>query len=394
MIATETLQRYIALCDNIIETNDTQNAEKLENEIIAVFGNEIKGIRTGLSNYSPCFWGSTPYGTISHNTDVDYIEDVGLLKNRLQAELEKNLIEFSKPSMENKMKKVFISHASTDKPFVELLVNLLEDIGLSENEIVCSSIPGYGIPLGKDIYDWLSEQFQNCELHIIFVLSENYYNSVACLNEMGAAWVLKQKYDTLLLPEFDFPQIKRAINPQQIGIKLDSDPTELNQRLNELKDGLIEEFELKSLSASKWERHRNEFVNKATALAEEACDEESDIFEDEENSSKNIISKESAVLLIYAANDPTGQIIMLRTLCGLSVNAGRWNFVDSAGGAREETRWKAAVEELENYGLISACSYKREIFSITNNGYKVADEIKTKLNINTDNSPEEYLVSK
>ena len=37
MIATETLQRYIALCDNILETNYTQNAEKLENEIIVVF---------------------------------------------------------------------------------------------------------------------------------------------------------------------------------------------------------------------------------------------------------------------------------------------------------------------------------------------------------------------
>lgn len=208
---------------------------------------------------------------------------------------------------------------------------------------------------------------------------------------MGAAWVLKQKYDTLLLPEFDFPQIKGAINPQQIGIKLDSDPTELNQRLNELKDGLIEEFELKSLSASKWERHRNEFVTKATALAEEARDEESVIFEDEEDSSKNTISKESAILLIYAANDLTGQIIMLRTLCGLSVNAGKWNFVDSAGGAREEARWSAAVEELENYSLISACSYKREIFKVTNNGYKVADELKAKLNINTDNSPDEYL---
>lgn len=77
---------------------------------------------------------------------------------------------------------------------------------------------------------------------------------------MGAAWVLKQKYDTILLPEFDFPQIKGAINPQQIGIKLDSDCTELNQRLNELKDSLIDEFELQSLSTAKWERHRNEFV--------------------------------------------------------------------------------------------------------------------------------------
>ena len=251
MIAIETIQRYIALCDNIISKNDYNGAETLENEIISVFDDEISGIRGGLSNYSPCFLGSTPYGTVPDNIDVDFLKDIVLLKSKLQAELEKNQIDKSISVSDKKLKKVFISHASTDKPFVQLFVNLLEDIGLAENEIVCSSIPGYGIPLGKDIYDWLSEQFQNFDLHVIFILSANYYSSVACLNEMGAAWMLKQKYDTVLLPEFDFPQIKGAINPQQIGIKLDSDCTELNQRLNELKDSLIEEFELQSLSASK-----------------------------------------------------------------------------------------------------------------------------------------------
>lgn len=129
----------------------------------------------------------------------------------MQFELEKISDENSISTSDNKPKKVFISHASNDKPFVQLIVNLLEDIGLSETEIVCSSIPGYGIPLGKDIYDWLSEQFQNCDLHIIFILSDNYYNSVACLNEMGAAWVLKQKYDTVLLHEFDFLKLRELL---------------------------------------------------------------------------------------------------------------------------------------------------------------------------------------
>lgn len=236
---------------------------------------------------------------------------------------------------------------------------MLEDIGLSETEIVCSSIPGYGIPLGKDIYDWLSEQFQNYDLHIIFVLSENYYSSVACLNEMGAAWVLKQKYDTVLLPNFDFPQIKGAINPQQIGIKLDSDSTELNQRLNELKDSLIEEFELKSLSASKWERHRNEFVNNVTSTAEQINNDENS--DSNENKGKTSISRDAGVLLAYAANDSSGRIVMVNSLNGLSVNAGKWNFIDPDGGAREEARWSGAVDELENYGLIEAGSYKRQV---------------------------------
>ena len=388
MIAEETLRRYIALCDEVIHNNDSNYAKKLENEIVSVFNNEIKEIKGGLSNYSPCFLGSTPYGTVSGSGDVDFLKDISLLKSKLQAEFDKIMVSNPKYEYNSiKSKKVFISHASKDKSFVELFLNLLEDIGLSESEIVCSSIPGYGIPLGEDIYDWLSKQFQNCDLHIVFILSDNYYNSAACLNEMGAAWVLKQKYDTVLLPEFDFPQIEGAINPKQIGIKLDSDHAELNQRLNELKDGLIGEFGLNSISASRWERHRNEFVNKVASVATQIQnDENSDNYE-----GKNSISKEAAVLLTYAANDTSGEIIMARAITGLSVSAGTWNFVDANGGAREDARWIGAVDELESYGLIEAVNSKRLVFLVTHVGYQVADEVKNKLGIDFNNSPKQYL---
>ena len=382
MFKIATIQKYIESCDRIINNSKEPNeAKELENEIVSVLGNDIKNIRNGLSRYMQRGF----YGDETKDIDIDYIRDIRILRSKLQ--LEKISDENSISTSDNKPKKVFISHASNDKSFVQLIVNLLEDIGLSETEIVCSSIPGYGIPLGKDIYDWLSEQFQNCDLHIIFILSDNYYNSVACLNEMGAAWVLKQKYDTVLLPEFDFPQIKGAINPQQIGIKLDSDCTELNQRLNELKDSLIDEFKLQSLSAAKWERHRNEFVNKIAFVSEEICDDETS----NDSKSQSSISTDAAVLLAYAANDESGQIIMVSTLGGLSVCAGKWNFVDANGGARENARWSGAVDELENYGLIEAGSYKRQVFLVTHIGYQVADEVKKKLEIDFNNSPDQYL---
>lgn len=60
MVSVITLQRYIKQCDDIIEKNDVEQAEKLENEIVLVFQKEIEGIRSGLSNYSPCMIGSTP----------------------------------------------------------------------------------------------------------------------------------------------------------------------------------------------------------------------------------------------------------------------------------------------------------------------------------------------
>ena len=108
--------------------------------------------------------------------------------------------------------KLFISHASKDREFILALIELFEGIGMREGSIVCSSIPGYGIPSGAQIYDWLREQFLLCDLRVLFVLSQNYYKSAACLNEMGAAWVTRASDTLILLPGFTFSDIRGCID--------------------------------------------------------------------------------------------------------------------------------------------------------------------------------------
>ncbi len=166
-----------------------------------------------------------------------------------------------------KKAKIFISHSVQDMAFVRPLVDLFEHIGLTEDNMFCSSVPGYNIPLDNNIYDYLKDQFQNYDLRIIFVLSENYYNSPASLNEMGAAWVLQHKYTSILIPHFDFRDIKGVIDQMRISIKLDSDKSELKARLNELRDSIMREFGLgTSLSSQNiWERHRDEFIDKVNS---------------------------------------------------------------------------------------------------------------------------------
>lgn len=163
-------------------------------------------------------------------------------------------------SRNDKTPKLFISHSSKDKEYVRSFIRLLEDIGIGEKSIFCSSMPNYGVKLEGEIYEVLKTQFLSYDLHMIYMLSDNYYNSVACLNEMGAAWVLQKRYTTILLPGFEFKQIKGAVNPNRIGIELD-DVDEVNERLGELKDNLIKEFEINSLSHAKWERKRNDFLD-------------------------------------------------------------------------------------------------------------------------------------
>ena len=165
-----------------------------------------------------------------------------------------------------KQHKIFISHSSKDREYVLAIVELLEDLGLQDGSIVCSSVPGHGIPGGERTFDWLRKQFIDCDLRVIFVLSKNYYASTASLNEMGAAWVTKASDTLLLLPGFKFEDIKGCIDPTEIGIKLDGDDAELKHRLGELKDTLVLEHNLNSYSGPRWERHRDDFIKSVNKL--------------------------------------------------------------------------------------------------------------------------------
>ena len=157
-----------------------------------------------------------------------------------------------------KSPKIFISHCEKDIAVIENFVDLLSHIGLTSDTLFCSSIPGYNIKQGSgDIYEYLRNEFSN-NLFVIFMLSENYYNSAACLNEMGATWILKQKYQSILLPGFSFSQIQGAINPREISFKLD-DKKYRNTALGELKDNIIRFLELQEVDTSKWDYQRERF---------------------------------------------------------------------------------------------------------------------------------------
>ena len=160
-------------------------------------------------------------------------------------------------------KMIFISHSSLDVEYVTLLVSLLEDIGLKGRiTIFCSSVSGYGIPNGRHIYDYLKEQF-NKDLHVIFLLSENYYSSAACLNEMGAAWVKSKSHTAILTPEFTFSQIRGAIDASKIWFRSDD-----KFRLNDYKEEIIGEFDLPELENSYWERKRDKYLEDIKGIYE------------------------------------------------------------------------------------------------------------------------------
>jgi len=129
---------------------------------------------------------------------------------------------------------IFISHASNDRGYVKELVNLLTPLNVPN--IICSSLHGYHIPNDVDIYEYLAQNL-NRKGRVVFLLSKNYYDSAACLNEMGACWILNKNYTTILTPNFEFEEITGAVNPNQMSFKINDE-----DRLCEFIEDLKSEF--------------------------------------------------------------------------------------------------------------------------------------------------------
>lgn len=153
--------------------------------------------------------------------------------------------------------KVFVSHSSKDAKYVVPLVQLLNDIGVKKNDdsIFCSSLPGYDIPHGENIYDFLKRELNQSNVMVLFVLSHNYYNSPPSLNEMGAAWINSKESNFILTPNFEFNKIEGAINPTQISLKMND-----SNGLDKFKDKIVEILNLEGTDYRIWAQDKQKFL--------------------------------------------------------------------------------------------------------------------------------------
>lgn len=141
--------------------------------------------------------------------------------------------------------KIFISHSSENKNYGEILVELLKDIGIKNEEIIFTSNAAYAIPLSENIFDWLKTQITE-KPFVIYLLSEEYYKSIACLNEMGAAWIIENKHAVIFLPNFNLSStefLSGALDPREIGLKINDE-----DRIFSFIDLLSESFSITTSS--------------------------------------------------------------------------------------------------------------------------------------------------
>ena len=294
---------------------------------------------------------------------------------------------------EDNQHKLFISHSSKDKDYVVALAEMLEDIGMPDGSFICTSVPGHGIPGGVNIFDWLRNQFLDYDLRILYVLSHNYYESAASLNEMGAAWVLKTTDTILLLPGFDFNDIDGCIDPREMSISFGMEEVELKHRLNELKDILLSEHSLPVISQARWDRHRDKFIKTVKEIAAEK------VMVEKQNTNVSNIPLDSFVfspiqlhanVMLFFAAEGNGRVMVLATMSGNKYIADKRQLNESNDN-RELAKWESALDQLIRCEYIKLVGGKDRIYQVTDKGYLTSDRFKNDNKLNREMEPSEVL---
>jgi len=246
--------------DGIEENVNSYTGDGYINNIFENLKENIKSRKIGQTKYllgKAIEWYNDKQRAIQSNDHVlvkkQHIKNQEMLEN-FYKELEnvKELDENGYNKEEKLTKKIFISHSSKDKKTCDSFVKLLENLGVPEKDILYTSSNRHGVPCDENIFEYLKRHIMK-GITVYYMLSDNYYESAYCLNEMGAAWVVQNNFSTFLLPNFT-GDINGVIDKDKKAFTLSS-PMDLI----EFKDKIIKKYNA-TISSKKWEEIKNEFL--------------------------------------------------------------------------------------------------------------------------------------
>ncbi|MFA6920585.1 MAG: hypothetical protein WC216_01975 [Gallionella sp.] len=161
-------------------------------------------------------------------------------------------------------------------------------------------------------------------------------------------------------------------------VALDTVDPEQVAKLKQFKEscrskGLYESYDSHSDFKEKFYRHLQLKVNEHPLFKNIEAVSTEKIFESKTELPP--LGNESRILLKEASLDPRGNILHMRHMGGVIIQANGKNFITS-NERREVAKWESAFDELINKGLLVARGNKGEVFEVTNLGYQIADMIQ------------------
>jgi len=131
---------------------------------------------------------------------------------------------------------LFVSHAHKDAKIAGALVDIVEAaLEVPGRAILCTSAPGYGLPLGADVSEYLRQHLTQSSC-VAAVLTPYSLSSQWCLFELGGAWARATHTYPLLargLTQADLPAALRGRLGGQI-----TEPSDLRNLLFDLRTRL------------------------------------------------------------------------------------------------------------------------------------------------------------
>ncbi|MEX0649043.1 MAG: toll/interleukin-1 receptor domain-containing protein [Balneolaceae bacterium] len=163
--------------------------------------------------------------------------------------------------------KIFISHSSKDVEYGNALVDLLTGVGINGDHIIFTSNDAYGIPISQNIFNWLKDRISEGP-HVLYLLSPDYYTSVACLNEMGAAWIVENQHSMIFTPNFKLDSYEfqnGALDPREIGFFINN-----QDRITDFIESLKKQFSISNKPVIINQKVR-EFISRVESIRKQNC---------------------------------------------------------------------------------------------------------------------------
>lgn len=139
---------------------------------------------------------------------------------------------------------------------------------------------------------------------------------------------------------------------------MDTDRTEIQERLGQIRDNIISEFNIPKITDVSWEEKREEFIDAIKSV-----------------NPKVKLSEKAITLLRAAGSTSDGLITKVETISGNSLSVGTKEYITSQD-RREIAGWDSAIKELVDLNLIECNDERGRFYYITQDGYNYIDKMK------------------